>query len=163
MLVTRDENLKAYIDNILKQLHAWLMEGKVSKLVLVIEGLESKKTLERWQFVVEKDEGSGTRSGKASAAGKKSKKEITKEIQAVIRQITASVTFLPLIEEPCAFDMLVYADDDAQVPVTWEETDQRLMKNQTEVKLRSFSTNVHKIDAMVAYNADTEEDDDDDV
>ncbi len=28
-------------------------------------------------------------------------KEITGEISAIIRQITASVTFLPLLEEPC--------------------------------------------------------------
>lgn len=27
--------------------------------------------------------------------------EISKEIQAIIRQITASVTFLPLLDEPC--------------------------------------------------------------
>ena len=37
----------------------------------------------------------------------KSQKEITSEIQAIIRQITASVTFLPLLTEPCAFDLLV--------------------------------------------------------
>lgn len=35
--------------------------------------------------------------------------------QAIIRQITASVTFLPLLEEPCTFDMLVYTDKDVQV------------------------------------------------
>ena len=32
----------------------------------------------------------------------KDSKEIMKEIQAIIRQITASVTFLPLLDEPCA-------------------------------------------------------------
>ena len=37
-------------------------------------------------------------------------KEITGEIQAIIRQITASVTFLPLLNEPCAFDLLFYTD-----------------------------------------------------
>lgn len=36
-------------------------------------------------------------------------------LQAIVRQITASVTFLPLLEEPCTFDMLVYTDDDVQV------------------------------------------------
>lgn len=34
-------------------------------------------------------------------------KELTSEIQAIIRQITASVTFLPLLDEPCSFDLLV--------------------------------------------------------
>jgi mitotic spindle assembly checkpoint protein MAD2 len=50
-------------------------------------------------------------------------KEITQEIQAIIRQITASVTFLPLLNEPCSFDLLVYADKNTTVPVTWEDTD----------------------------------------
>lgn len=36
-----------------------------------------------------------------SAKRSKSEKEITQEIQAIIRQITASVTFLPILEEPC--------------------------------------------------------------
>merc|ERR1712086_821277 len=46
----------------------------------------------------------------------KSQKEITSEIQAIIRQITASVTFLPLLDEPCTFDLLVYTDNDVDVP-----------------------------------------------
>lgn len=29
------------------------------------------------------------------------------EIQAIIRQITASVTFLPLLQDACTFDLLV--------------------------------------------------------
>eukprot|EP00940_MAST-03C_sp_MAST-3C-sp2_P002810 g2810.t1 len=157
MLVTQDENLKKYLSNVLSQLQSWLMEGKVQKLVLVIEGTESKKTLERWQFNIEQD-----RSVTVESKGKeKSKKEITKEIQAIIRQITASVTFLPLLEEPCTFDLLVYAYNDAAVPGTWEESDAKTIDNQTEVKLRSFSTKVHKVDAMVAYR--TEPDDDEDI
>ena len=37
----------------------------------------------------------------AHRPAEKDEKEITKEIQAIIRQITASVTFLPLLDEPC--------------------------------------------------------------
>jgi mitotic spindle assembly checkpoint protein MAD2 len=33
-------------------------------------------------------------------------------------------------------------------------TDPKYINNQQEVRLRSFSTKVHKIDAMVAYKAD---------
>ena len=36
-----------------------------------------------------------------SPGREKSQQEVTNEIQAIIRQITASVTFLPLINEPC--------------------------------------------------------------
>lgn len=73
------------------------------------------------------------------------------EIQAIIRQITASVSFLPILEEQCAFDLLVYTDKNSEVPALWEESDPRYIKDSTEVRLRSFTTKVHKVDAMVAY------------
>ena len=84
----------------------------------------------------------------------KSQKEITSEIQAIIRQITASVTFLPLLDEPCTFDLLVYTDNDVDVPQAWEESDPRYIANSDEVKLRSFTTKVHRVDACVSYKAD---------
>lgn len=65
------------------------------------------------------------------------------EIQAIIRQITASVSFLPLLEEQCTFDLLVYTDKDSEVPALWEESDPRFIKDSTEVRLRSFTTKVH--------------------
>jgi mitotic spindle assembly checkpoint protein MAD2 len=64
------------------------------------------------------------------------------EIQAIIRQITASVSFLPLLEEQCAFDLLVYTDKNSEVPALWEESDPRYIKDSAEVRLRSFSTKV---------------------
>ena len=35
----------------------------------------------------------------------KPQKEVMAEIQAIVRQITASVTFLPLLNDPCALSM----------------------------------------------------------
>lgn len=119
-----------------------------------------------------------------SAVRHKSHKEIAGEIQAVIRQITASVTFLPLLEEPCSFDLLVYADTEATVPgewrerraewlgpcsdgilsyprlppvllslsaVAWEESDPRYISESSEVRLRSFTTSIHKVAPTVSY------------
>lgn len=37
------------------------------------------------------------------------------EIQAIMRQIAASVTFLPNIEEACTFDLLAYTSIDSEV------------------------------------------------
>ena len=34
-------------------------------------------------------------------------------------QITASVTFLPLLADPCTFDLLVYTDRASSVPIEW--------------------------------------------
>lgn len=72
----------------------------------------------------------------------KSEKEIVQEIQAIMRQITASVTFLPLLDEPCFFDLLIYADKEATVPVQWEDSDPCYIKNAEQVKMRSFDTKV---------------------
>ena len=73
------------------------------------------------------------------------------DIQAIIRQITASVTFLPLLIEPYSFDLLVYNNFKAIAPKKWEESDPRYIINIQEVKLRSFSTSVHKVDSLVIY------------
>jgi len=34
-------------------------------------------------------------------------------------QITASVTFLPLLNDRCSFDLLVYTDMQSAVPMEW--------------------------------------------
>ena len=81
----------------------------------------------------------------------KSDKDIQTEIQAIIRQICASVTFLPLLDEPCTFDLLVYTQKDAETPKAWEESDPKLIKNSQSVRLRSFSTKIHQVDTSVAY------------
>ncbi len=75
------------------------------------------------------------------------------EIQAIIRQITASVTFLPLLNEPCTFDLLVYADNSTKVPQSWEESDPKYITNSQEVRLRSFTTKIHKVDTLVTYKS----------
>jgi mitotic spindle assembly checkpoint protein MAD2 len=149
MLVTTDDALNAYLENVLSQLSEWLTAGAVQKLVVVVTGQQTQETLERWVFDVHTDKAVGP-EGKVE----KSQKEITSEIQAIIRQITASVTFLPLLDEPCTFDLLVYTDNDVEVPQAWEESDPRYIANSDEVKLRSFTTKVHRVDACVSYKAD---------
>jgi mitotic spindle assembly checkpoint protein MAD2 len=127
---------------------AWLMEGQVKKLVLVITSTESKEVMERWCFDVETDQ-------QVLATGEskeKDEKEIQKEIAAIIRQITSSVSFLPLLEEPCTFDMLVYTNLDTEHNAAkWEETDAKYIAKSNEVRLRSFTTKIHKVDTMVSY------------
>ena len=45
----------------------------------------------------------------------------------------ASVTFLPILQEPCTFDLLVYTDTSADVPQTWENSDPKFISDSTEV------------------------------
>lgn len=121
VLTTTDEGLLEYLNNVMEQMKTWLLEGNVQRLVVVVTGVDSGETLERWQFHVSVDEEEEKRhyggnsgsdenydpssSSKVTVDEKqtleqrsntskkhKSLKEIHNEIQAIIRQITASVS-----------------------------------------------------------------------
>jgi hypothetical protein len=81
----------------------------------------------------------------------KTENQIQEEIQAIFRQITASVTFLPVLDGNCTFNVLVYADADSDVPIEWGDSDSKEIKNGEKVQLRSFSTSNHRVDTMVSY------------
>lgn len=87
----------------------------------------------------------------AATQVEKSETEIQAEIQALFRQITASVSFLPMLDGNCTFNVLVYADADSEVPLEWGDSDAKEVKNAEKVMLRSFSTNSHRIDTVVSY------------
>lgn len=56
--------------------------------------------------------------------------------------------FLPISGK---FDLLVYTDKDLEVPESWGESGPQFIADSEEVRLRSFTTTIHKVDAMVAY------------
>ncbi|KAJ9298620.1 hypothetical protein DTO271G3_3587 [Paecilomyces variotii] len=166
MLVTADDQVKAYIKKIMSQLNKWMIGGKISKLVVVITNKETGEHVERWQFDVQifgkaaQSKSSRKTADKENASSgdvdaqpveKKTEKEIQDEIQAIFRQITASVTFLPVLDGDCTFNVLVYADADSEVPVEWGDSDAKEIKNGEKVQLRSFSTNNHRVDTLVSY------------
>ncbi|OWF37514.1 mitotic spindle assembly checkpoint protein MAD2A-like [Mizuhopecten yessoensis] len=147
LLVSSDDALKNYLNEVLSHVKKWLLSMTVKKLVVVIKDIDTNEVMERWQFDVECDK----TVLEESKPREKSVKDINKEICSVIRQITASVTFLPLLESACAFDLLVYTDKDVEVPSSWGEDGPHFIANSEEVRLRSFSTSIHKLDTMVAY------------
>ena len=52
MLVSSDDQVKAYIRKIMSQLDKWMIGGKISKLVVVITNKDTGEHVERWQFDV---------------------------------------------------------------------------------------------------------------
>ena len=52
LLVTSDDQVKAYINKIMSQLNKWMIGGKISKLVVVTTSKETGEHVERWQFDV---------------------------------------------------------------------------------------------------------------
>ncbi|KAJ3016540.1 UNVERIFIED_CONTAM: Mitotic spindle checkpoint component mad2 [Siphonaria sp. JEL0065] len=166
LLVNADFAVHNYLKQIMTQIEKWILAKVISKLVLVITSLETREVLERWQFNIQLEDTTASTaatnkenttkprpsSSAAASAPAKTEKEINAEIAAIMRQITASVSFLPMMTEPCTFNVLTYTDKDAEVPSTWIDSDAKMItKNAEQVKLRSFSTSVHKVDAMVAY------------
>ena len=81
--------------------------------------------------------------------------EIQAQIRALFRQITASITFLPELSEPCTFNVLVYADADSDVPIEWGDSDAKEIEGGEKVQLRSFTTSNHRVDTMVSYRMGT--------
>lgn len=52
MMVSLDDQVKAYIKKIMSQLNKWMQKSKISKLVIVITSKETGEHVERWQFDV---------------------------------------------------------------------------------------------------------------
>jgi len=189
MLVTADDQVKAYIRRIMAQLSRWMAGGKISKLVVVIAAKDSGEPLERWQFDVQLLRNNNNNNNKSAAGAEKrvvpppppavadengvvpttpvaaeteselepeldkqkTEKEIQDEIQSLFRQITASVTFLPMLDGRCTFNVLVYADGDAEVPMEWGDSDAKEIVDGEKVTLRSWGTSSHRVDTLVSY------------
>ncbi|GAW13100.1 hypothetical protein ANO14919_024780 [Xylariales sp. No.14919] len=177
MLVSADDQVKAYIKKIMSQLDRWMQRGKISKLVIVITDKDTGEHVERWQFDVQifasnskkssksttptaaGDQENSSNSGAGAGAGpsadpSKTEAEIQAEIAALFRQITASVTFLPQLAGDCTFNVLVYADADSDVPVEWGDSDAKEIVNGERVQLRGFSTSNHRVETLVSYRLD---------
>lgn len=146
VMVTADRELKSYLDAVVGQMQEWLARGVLQKMVLVLTSPDTLEVAERWTFDIITD--SASADGTVVA---KTEREINAEIAAIIRQITASVSFLPLLEDSCTFDLLMYTKQDLDVPEDWEDSEPRYVKDAVDVKLRSFDTKIHKVDTMVTY------------
>ncbi|KAL3622768.1 hypothetical protein CASFOL_033376 [Castilleja foliolosa] len=111
---------------------------------------DSGEVLERWNFSIETD----SEVVEKGVSREKSAKEIMREIQAIMRQIASSITYLPCLDEPCIFDVLAYTDKDCVALFTWIQSDPKLIANPQMVKLHSFDTKIHKVDTLVSYKND---------
>ncbi|KAK3332750.1 mitotic spindle checkpoint component mad2 [Cercophora scortea] len=170
MLVSSDDQVRAYIKKIMSQLDKWMVGGKISKLVIVITNKDTGEHVERWQFDVQifakppKTKSSKSKTPSSSSTttenttpqqppppAEKTEAEIQSEIAAIFRQITASVTFLPQLAGDCTFNVLVYADADSDVPVEWGDSDAKEIAGGERVQLRGFSTASHRVDTLVSY------------
>lgn len=143
---------------------------------MAITSKETRETLERWQFDVRLEDTPTYAQGKENAASvvalleasercsnvrcrpegatpAKGKVELTedqvqKDIQAIMRNITSTVAFLPALRDKCllfhtfhsqklttskgAFTILAYTDKDTEVPSEWMDSDPHGIKGNAE-------------------------------
>lgn len=165
MVINNDEDVKNYISNIMQQLKKWIYGKRITKLIVVIVSTSTGESIERWEFNIEtKDDDDAEEINNNESVGnkeqdgdgKKSKSEIQKEIRAIIRQITSSVSYLPILrDDEYTFNVLVYIDKDTNVPIQWCDTngDGRVLEgdNVDEIGFASFSTDKHKVKTSVSY------------
>ncbi|CCE65878.1 hypothetical protein TPHA_0N00970 [Tetrapisispora phaffii CBS 4417] len=152
LMRTHDDELKQYIRKILSQVHKWLLSGKCNKLVLCVVDRDEGDTVERWAFNVTHISKEPQESITEEVTPI-SQEETQKQIRALIRQITASVTFLPELENEgnYTFNVLAYTDADAIVPLEWSDSSSKEIEDGEMVEFRSFNTEMHKIGAQVSY------------
>ncbi|KAI5953402.1 MAD2 [Candida jiufengensis] len=156
MIINNDEDVSNYIENIMKQLKKWIYGKKITKLIVVIISKSTGENLERWEFNIEiKDNEEPTQQEEVSP---KDKSEIQKEIRAIIRQITSSSSFLPILKnDEYTFNVLVYTDlnQTNNIPLQWLDTngDGRFLTgdNIDKIEFSSFSTDLHKVNTSVSY------------
>lgn len=104
--------------------------------------------MERWDFQVEYE---GNQQDGDAQTSDKPLNQIKKEIRDVLKQIASSIAFLPLLDCLCSFDIQIYTKNGVELPNQWTETAPANIKNAQSVKLRSFSTNIHRLDTNVIY------------
>lgn len=148
ILMSTDNKIKDYLSTVLGQLKDWLAMRRVNKVALIITNVKSLEVMERWDFKVEYE--GDTELGDAQVS-EKPLKQIKNEIRDVLKQITSSVTYLPLLDCICSFDIQIYAKDDIELPEEWAQAEPANIKNAQSVKMRSFSTNIHKMETIVTY------------
>jgi hypothetical protein len=134
---------------------AWLLKGNVTQLVLVLLSKDTRTPLERWTFNVDlvAPPGEGSEPYVPApplsichilphpcSAPSKPEAEVQKEIRHIIKQIVASVTFLPLVYEPTVFNILVYTKDSADVPEQeWLDTDAMAIEAGLSQQVRAYT------------------------
>nr|CAG4643458.1 EOG090X0C57 [Ilyocryptus agilis] len=150
MYMSKNPEIQKYIQEILPKLREWLTEGKIKKLVLALCDVTSKEPLECWEFRIMHEE---SPSEGSKQHGSKPLKEVQQEIRNVLRQITACVTFLPLLDCVCSFDLQVHTNNKDASGDGWVDVQPLSIQNAQEVQLRSFSTSFHNVNTFVTYKS----------
>lgn len=155
LLVSNDSDVVEYVGQIMAQVKKWIYGKKLCKLAVVIVSKDTGERVERWEFdlSIANDGNDDINSDKNEL---KSRDEVQKEIQRILRQVTSSVSYLPILsEDDYSFNVLCYTDPNSSIPSQWIDTngDPKSLDGEKieNVQFASFSTNIHKVGTFVSY------------
>lgn len=159
MMVSRDARIITYIDTMTTRVQDLIMKKMISKITVCIITVEKKEIVERWDFnITPQYDDDGDAGEEKTPSSTKSLAKIQKEIRDVMRQIIATISFLPCLEERCTFDIMLHTATDIfiQMPVLIrdfreEEYETIEIENAQTVELKPFSTGVNKVETKVVY------------
>ena len=83
--------MKKYLATVLDQMRAWIEEGSLMEVILVLISVESGETLERWAFSIE--QGDEMQKAMQGEEVEVDIGEIQKGIKDVVRQIVSTGKF----------------------------------------------------------------------
>lgn len=127
----------------------WLPTRSITHLVLVFLSKSTGKTLERWTFDLHP-----TSPNLPSTSANNDSAPVS--IQNLLKQIPAASSFLPDLQEPAVFNILVYKRDESLSPSSSKE---KAGKVKTESKARSLEAgwrDVTEVAGTMAFEADVE-------
>ncbi|KAH8296759.1 hypothetical protein KR054_010940 [Drosophila jambulina] len=151
ILMSKDPKITTFLQNVLSQTEEWLAKNMISKISMVITNAHSKEVLECWDFKMQAELGDGDTSDPTKLTSTKELSRIQNEIRDVMRQISATVSYLPLLDCICTFDVMIHTLKNTELPAKWDETGAIVIQNAQTVQLRSFSTGLQKVDTVVNF------------
>ncbi|XP_064544763.1 mitotic spindle assembly checkpoint protein MAD2A [Drosophila montana] len=151
ILMSKDPKITTFLQNVLKQTEEWLSKNMINKISMVITNAHTKEVLECWDFKMHAEGGDGESNDPTKQTSSKQLSRIQNEIRDVMRQISATVSYLPLLDCICTFDVMIHTLQNTEIPAQWDETGAVFIQNAQAVQLRSFSTGLHKVDTVVNY------------
>ncbi|KAI8340081.1 DNA-binding protein [Chlamydoabsidia padenii] len=147
VLWPNNEDVIAYVDQIIDQLREWLLTNQVCELILLITSKTDLEVLERWQFSI--------RTDKATEPPKlQDEQQVTSQIKRILRQVAGAVSYLPSLDGvDCTFNIQVHVDPDTATPNAWkEEAEPRLIEGGGEhVRMTPLHADGREIAPYVNY------------
>lgn len=127
--VSTDDITKVFLKNVSAQTQGWLAKNELEKVIMVLTNAHSKEVLECWEFQVQCEPADSENGDPNNPTSGKELKRIQQQIVSVMRQILATVSYLPLVDCIRSFDVLTHTTKDCAVPEKWNETNKVKIHN----------------------------------